>query len=396
MTKSYYDHDKFVDRHIELALVLNLAIRLLNGAKLDPKMRVIHFYDYANKGKTWLLHELEFMLKSEPHRYEPLLLHLANLIRPSPDEDEFEQQLVYWFSDSLRLDFNGVQSAKNNIYQTIQQKSIHKVVVVMIDDVELLSPDQITKIEGLLTMIKYCDKTLIVAAGRLGTSHWVDIDIRPDRDNTHNLPSFDLNTTSEQIRAQFPNVLRADMIYEVSGGNPGYNYSIAEMVKPKASEPLNKQKAIKTCTKDLRDTLPSDIYQALTALCVLERFIDEDEIAPLLNIFFGHDWSPYACHELREKIFQTFTNAGVLVQWDGFGWTIDKEIRRLVERELQLTDEAMWRSLHCEAYRMFTERAKAAPSSFNNSARDYHYQILKANNFTPEACFNPAEEETLL
>jgi len=359
-----YNPNQFVNRKKALRQVLE-TVRLL-AAGLPVERRVFFVCGERGCGKTWFQHHLAWELE----RQEMASVLYLNL----PDRWEEERGLIRLTVESIAA---SVQKANNPSLPS----------VLLIDGVDDVPADLVERLEEhVLAPAAQQPRTLIVIAERSGPRHWNGPEFREKSTRIELGPYED--PAHDYVRAQIEKQLPAttadlDEVREWSGGYPWSAYLLARNL------PLG-GRALQNCALSLLGE-HQDLYPYLEALSVLRAF-DEVRMSELFGLCFPDEtWDYPACLDMRKKLLAT-----TMVHWvkEKRGYVIDEPLRLLLEAALRQRERALWRGLHCVAYRLYEEWVGNFEQSREEWAREqaYHEEALRRDGYQAADC--PPRRET--
>jgi hypothetical protein len=389
-----YDHEKFVNRHEELRLIVDRAKRLASSS-LEP--RVIVFRGARGSGKSWLLHEIEHQLK-QPPLVVPILVELTVFSALPPDDAV--RRVIYGILGEMRQKnisgfANEREDERLNILTSVLIDAIHAcegICVILVDGVDESSNELLTKLEDhCLSPLAVEPNVLIVLAGRGREYIWKSSEFRL-KSEEHDLSPFDPIQTLEQLRKQAPQAAQyADEIYELSSGVPWSNYLLRTL-------PASKADALQR-TKDVllgsETRLLARPY--LEALSVLRAF-DENRMPVMFAAYFQQpatNWTYADCRNIRSQLTELR-----LAWWDRDEgeFTLDPAIRSVIENALHESDKPKWVVLHCTAYCLYRGWAKRYDRTRNRwrAEMTYHADKLHEAGYSVDNCIDQSDNETQL
>jgi hypothetical protein len=413
-----YSAELFIDREEEIALLLNTASSLTKG-KLDPNQRILYLIGRSHIGKSWLLQKYCDVLSRDSNIFSPIYVGLENYA--SLTSDDFLMGLLKIIDEivSSELDMdspflNSTSTAENYskedysrwVSRGVEQLQREKTVVLLLDEVGMLSRDQMMILEDkLLVPIIYLPKVVLVLTGRSAVTGWKDFALRPRRDfNYRELSSFNYEKTELQIAREKPAFKPlVKKIFDMSGGSPGNNKRILDQILDDSLQ-INELDAIRACNQELYDSvseannglpenLSVELLPALEALCVLQDFDKEYEMPELLAAHknVGGVWDVKRSAALFSILANIQIGPGKLIDWDSgkSAYAIEEQTRANLERELELRDKDLWTTLHCTAMNMYAQWAKDFEEYDSEVFRikaEYHRTRLEQAGFDPTGC----------
>jgi len=317
------------------------------------------------------------------------------------NRDGFLKSLIKDTSRQIEEAFNGRISSSKKTHGTLHELSanliseIRKIpaghlLVFLMDDIGLPDVEVLEGLEErLLASLANCDNVMLIFAGRIPVHKWATFSLRPSKENIVNLPPFNYDKTVQQLEKQIAGTehLTAEVL-ALSGGAPGYNYLIAEHATGEPKILVDKLDAVKKCNKTLLGPIPENIQPSLRALSVLFGFYDDDEMAPILHAYTDADWDRYRCRQLFNQMTDVRLGTGKLLNWDINDniYKIEEQLRKMLELELRLSDEEMWKRLHCTAYEENKKLVDWYDSHFGENMMAYHAQKLQDAGFDVREC----------
>jgi hypothetical protein len=396
---------EFVDRESELEILLQKVSFSANPKRSEE--RVLHLIGKSDIGKSFLLCKYHdhlvsigdvesFFISFEPFFGLPRDQFVARIL------DLLYNRIVGVAPvNNIR---NNVKHLADDLKRELDILQRRKPVVFLMDEVNILSSDQIEDLEDYF--LSHCislPNTVLILTGRHSASGWKDFPLRPTHNkNVIELLRFDLDYTQEQIEILNPNALDlAPKIFEISGGSPGNNKKILDQARGNPLQ-INDLSALRACNQELYDevavvgqTLPQEIatelLPALEALCVLQDFDKEYEMPVLLAAHpdLNGIWDVKRSASLFNILSGIQVGRGRLVDWDkGKGaYAIEEQIRLNLEKELMIRDKDLWKTLHCTAMKMYAQWVNDYPDTdiFAGKSEDHKTQLGTAG-FDPDNC----------
>ncbi len=421
-----YSHELFVDREEELKVILDIVASLLAAKRLDAKERVIHVAGQTNIGKSWLLRECNYRLDKDTRNLS-LYVGLEHFAMRSTAQEFMKGVLDYVdnkVSNTLNVnspytrDSNGSILTDENLIRRsywvtsiIEQVQREKVVVLLFDEIHLLSGERAELLESLedylLAGILNMPNSVCVLAGRFPVAGWKDFNLRPQRltfhekqSNTMNLSGFDLEKTREQLQNRKSNAKHlAEKILELGNGSPGNNDTLLQQASGNPLEIKDDLIAIRACNQELVEIIKNlnltkelawDWWSALEALCVVQDF-DEDEEVPVL--FEAHTkLQGKLGRGQADRLFDALLDLNIgparLINRDltTGAYVIDELMSGNIERELMLRDLQLWQALQCAAMNMYQKWADEYDSDIFEEKAKYHRERLSHAGFQAADC----------
>lgn len=407
-----YDPKKFIDREAELDFLLEIASSVFENQILSPSKRVVHLIGRSGIGKSWLTQKLcDVLSKDNSKSFYPIYVNLVEYT--SLSANDFMAEVLKFIdkkvSKELKIDSPfpktdySVKDYSEWIFRCFEQIHQEKAVVLLFDEVSLLSSEQLNAIEYyLLASILHMPKVVLLLAGRRAVTGWKDFSLRPRRDsNAKELSSFNFENTQKQIKILNPQADDlAPRIHEISGGSPGNNKKILDQI---ISDPpqIVELDALRACNQEVYDALAragqelpeniaAELLPALEALCVLQDFDKEYELPALLETHNGlngvRDVKRSA--SLLNALSGIQVGPGKLVDWDKnkSAYAIEEQIRFSLEQELKIRNKDLWKILHCTAMKLYAQWARDYHSDIFGAKSDYHKIQLAEAGFDPDNC----------
>lgn len=421
-----YSLERSVDRIEECKYLINL-LSDIQKKEFPPIRRVLHVCGKSRRGKSWLLNLYKDILTPDHHHLLPqkyldlipkenklyslpVYLALDKLINldgasiTKEVENEFSRNMLRQIAVAVGMSSLDEKWSPNiwteHLVAKMQGMDNNTITVFLFDEVSWLPNELVSKLEDhVLAPLLYINNVVFVITGRQKITGWKEFPLRPEQgsDNVIELPSFNLETTREQIENRRPEAspLHAQ-VFGLSGGSPGNNDDILNVAKglPLAIDELE---AIKICNDDVwiavrnkfKDKEELGVH-ALEALCVLHDFDKEYEV-PIL--FSSHpelagDWDTRSANLLLVDLMDINIGPGRLMDWDRVksAYAIEEQIRVNLEKELKIRGKDLWKTLHCAAMKMYSGWAKDYYSDIFAAKSDYHKTRLAEAGFDPGNC----------
>lgn len=405
--------NEFVDREDELSkLVKMVSFSVNEEVKLPDFQRVKHLVGKSNVGKSSLLckfHNNDIGLENVHSIFlsfkdyyqivgEEFIVNVLDTLCAAVDR-LLERQHI----NRLRKKPNELTFELSATLEVLIKR--RGVVAFLLDEVNMLSPDQTTLLEDyFLSKILPLKDVVVVLAGRHLVTGWKDFALRPykkgDKENVIELSGFGFEFSQKQIQTINPQIENLiPEIHEVSGGSPGNNKKIVEQLGDPPH--FDELAAIQACNQEFYDALSdvsmvlsesisSEILPVLEALCVLEDFEKENEMPRMLSVHpdLSGTWTIPRCRDFLNNVLSKIQiGPGRLVNWDmdKSALVIEEQTRFNLEKELKIRNVALWKSLHCTAMKMYDEWVKVygADSIFADKAEN-HKRILQNAGVNPE------------
>lgn len=400
----------FIDREVETAYFFDLLRNQDKELQFSDHRKVIHLIGRSNVGKSSLLKHWYRMSESQPtllFRFISLIdfIHLNDMTFIIKLFDYLNS--IFGFQ-SPNITSNANVSLPFNENLRVLQKE--RKVVFLIDECDLLSIDQIQMLEDyFLSSCLELPNIMVVFAGRHTVTGFKDFSLRPmmgigqywDKGNIIELLNFDFEYTKRQIQAINPKIVDlATRIYEISGGSPGNNKKIVEQLGN--SQQFNELGAIRLCNEEfysglyeieqgLPQSIVNDLLPVLESLCVLQDFDKEYEMPKMLSIHpsLSGDWSVHRCANLLNILSKVQIGPGKLIDWDmeKSALAMEDQTRFNLEKELKIRDINLWKTLHCNAMKMYSDWAiQYGADSIFVDKEEYHKTQLVNAGIDPETC----------
>lgn len=406
----FFNPVSFVDREEELSRLTKMISFYVNEeVKPSGYQRVMHLVGKSRVGKSFLLNKFGYEL-SQRETVFPLCITLKEYIGFSRDKFILEilQDIDRVVSTELKVkpqllvETSVVSQYSEWVFRGIEQVERKKIFVLLLDEVDALSFEQIQSLEDyLLDKILSLPNVIVVLSGRHLITGWREFVLRPDKVNVIELSDFDYENTKEQIRAinpSFDNLV--EVIHKISGGSPGNNMKIVGQLGDPSQ--FTEQKAINISNKEIKDsltsiggegqeTITSELQHALEALCVLQDFDKEYEMPIMLSAHpaLNGDWTVQRCSELLHNLSKVQVGSGKLIDWgrEENALVMEEQTRFSLEKELIMRDKELWKTLHCTAMKMYNIWAKQfGPESIFADKADFHKDQLENAGFNPSEC----------
>jgi hypothetical protein len=391
---------EFVNRKDELDNLLKIASFSANLKASDE--RVIHVIGKSGVGKSWLMRRFCNILLKEHSRYVlPLYINLQDYAGLT--KDDFTVQFLKFVGDKIASELNISFPFQNTneleeysgwVLRGIEQVQKQKTFVLLLDEISVLSVDQIEVLEDyFLTHFITLPNTVLILTGRHTVSGWKNFSLRPGVNrNVMELSGFSLYYTQKHIEILNPQANNlVPKIHEISGGSPGNNKKILNQAGGNPLQ-INELNALRACNQELYDaiavvgqTLPHDIaaelVPALEALCVLQDFDKEYEMPNILAAHPGLEgvWDVRRSANLLSNLSRIQVGPGKLVDWDKgkSAYAIDEQIRVNLEKQLKIGDKEFWKTLHCTAMKIYAQWAREYKTDFFKAKSKYHKSQLE-------------------
>jgi hypothetical protein len=386
------DPEKFIDRDQELDRVMKRVSDLADGKPFAPKERVFHFVGPSRIGKSCLLEKIRHELIGRQLKCVPLLIPLDAL---KAGKRGFTVELLvkvyeeFCTHKGIKPPSINSQTTQNEIVRQVQRvvNGKDQLVILLMDEINIPPEDDMKRIEEhlLFKFIHNNKLAVLVTAGRSQPSIFNDFALRPNASNTHHLPVFDEEKTSEQMEVLKPGSKQlAGKVQKLGNGVPG---NTVELVSHIAGEPLdipNEAQAVRSLLNDVKkENKISELHiPMLEALSIMEGFFPED-VAPLFQRHpqLGAGWDERRVKEEFLRLKEIKVGPGGVVDWDRERkhWAMDERTRDLFERELQMREPPeLWRKLHCTALEMYRAWGEKYNSDVYRNKSSYHQQRLQS------------------
>ncbi len=406
-----YDPNMFIDREAELVLLFNIA-SFSSESNILSHEKVVHLIGKSGVGKSWLLHKFFDVLDKNASKSLPIYIDVMDYAGFLGDD------FVIWVLSSIDdrvIKDLGINSPFSKevyrkadyaswIFGCLAQIDKEKAVVLLFDNVDTLSVDQVEELEDyFLENFLYLSNTVLILTGRHLVTGWKNFSLRPGAtENVIELLGFDLEKTTEQIKTLKPQAVNlAPNIFELSGGSPGNNKKIINQVVGSPPQ-IVELDALRVCNQELYDALTAanqelpenlqtELLPALEALCVLQDF-DKDYDMPILlatHIGLNGKWDSKRSNTLLNILHKIQIGPGKLIDWDKnkSAYAIEEQIRFILEKELKIRNKDLWKTLHCTAMKMYAEWAREyRGTDIFVKKSDYHKSRLAEAGFDPENC----------
>ena len=407
-----FDIQQFVDREVELGILMGLADSLRQKNDMRSDERVLHIVGKSNIGKSTLLQRYYYQLVLNPDLYLPMLIDMQQFVELSLEE--FSLTIMRFIDEKvsqelsitpLYLSESSITSRDYSEWLTINIKKIQrsKIIVFLFDEVSMLSNSQVESLEdNFLIRWLHNPNIVFILTGRNAVTGWKDFALRPtQKKNVIELLGFNFEYTERQIQRLDSRAGHlASKIHELSGGSPGNNKNVVrrivddslQIVEIDAIRACNQElyEAVSVYIKNLPENLAIEILPALESLCVLQDF-DKEYEAPIM---FATHKNLNGVWDVKRSasVFTLLTNIqigpGRLVDWDMVksAYAVEEQTRFNLEQELKLRDRQLWKTLHCSAMNMYQKWAHEYGSDIFQEKANYHKSRLQQAGFDPENC----------
>lgn len=394
-----YSAEKFLNREDLINPIKEMAVKILGGKRKPEDPNVITLRGERATGKTWLaLHLVRTVLPQIPG-VEPLLISLVPTLEPgyipqgtivrknerffdkesSKDPDEFCVETIKWVAgvlDTTTAEKASASELSHWLVRDIKQKHSQKLIALILDSVFETNWDYLKKLEEyLLVPLAALPNSLIVMTGRGNSYPWVSPYLRiTDEQRLGVLADEYLEKIIKEKTAQTG--LTLEMVKEISGGNPGIAYLIAQSkdldeIKSNLNYIANLLLDITSMKND------SKIREYFEALCVLDGF-DEDEIGYMFSKYYDNIdyeiWTDDQKRTIKKKMLETN-----LIRWENGKYLMDTSARRVLEKYLEFQNRDKWARLHQGAKDLYENWAKhfSKHANFFNAKAKRHNDILE-------------------
>ena len=404
--KDLFPMDWFVDRDAEIN-ELRDRLSFSRDDEIELRKRIVHVIGKSGIGKTSLIKKFYNQLLLQ----EDLLPIYIDLTKYSKlNEDAFIKDLLKFIggeiADELGVIFTfqdvGQLSELSNWITSVWRIQKQKTLVLLFDEISLLSRDQVSILENyLLDEILLFSRIFLVFVGRYPISGFKDFDLRPSVGDVIEPSRFDYENTKKQLEAskKTQDMKFAARMQMITGGSPGNNRKIIDKITGDLPQ-FDELDAIRTCNEELyaalkvagQRLLPNlavELLPALEALCVLQDFDKEYEVPILLAAHTGlsGEWDLKRSSALLNNLCDIYIGPGLLVDWNGEdAYVIEEQVRFNLEQELKIGNPVLWKKLHCTAMKMYADWAKEYNSNIFETKSEYHRTALRDAGFDPETC----------
>lgn len=208
-------------------------------------------------------------------------------------------------------------------------------------------------------------RVFVVLAGRGKPFPWEAPDLRGRMEGIEVGP-FNKEQTHQQLQRQIVGRSfsedEVNAIWQLSKGYPRTNYALGRLGRERWREAIGQE--IKHMLEPVPEERRTPVRECLEALCVLDRFRDE-QIGPMLAGYHqGRARAPLSLHEaetLRRELHQY-----AFVRWDDDTrpamWKMHDRLRSLLVAWIR-GDRDLWIRLHCAAYRLFSDWTERFPKT---------------------------------
>ncbi|MEK6750647.1 MAG: ATP-binding protein [Chloroflexota bacterium] len=407
-----YNPGEFIDREEEIESLHSIASAVSKGVALSSGQRIIHMVGRSQIGKSWFLQKYcDRLSHDESKSFFPVYIDLSSYA--DLEVDKFLSELLRFIDEKISNELI-VSSPFLNAPQTLfiysswvlrglEQIQREKTLVLLLDEVNMLSSDQINALENnLLEAIINQPNIVLVLTGRSVVTGWRSFDLRPMAGiNIRNLSKFNYENTELQVVREKPNAKHlTDQIFELSGGSPGINKNILDQARGNPPE-IVELDAIRACNREFYEAigkagtglpanLAAELLPALEALCVLPDFDKEYEVPFLLAAHknLSGNWDVKRSISLFSILTNIQIGPGKLIAWDMSknAYAIEEQTRTTLEQEIQIRDNELRHTLHCTAMKMYTGWADEYDSDIFRNKAAYHRAKLEQAGFDPADC----------
>jgi len=374
MPRVDYRSELFIDRKDALDKVVQSLRDLQEG---NPARRVWHIYGHATQGKSWLLQHL---------RQEIEALGAGYYLMESYDQidtlDEILEEATHQNNKYYLIAFDGMEMLSNDEFIYLEDKKLFQFV-------------------GL-------ENIIVVLSSRQKYLSYRLFELRPIEQNSIWLDVFDIDDTEKQLDALRGNNIEGyqdlpqnqelyEDIYTISEGVPGLNALVAGqwdcvgeddsgITKSCLEEILSRDDIRKVL--GLNDGEVHRFLEAVKALSILDGFVDEEEMQPVLidcSPVRDSDgaWDRKVCLKLIDYMQQMGSAKGYLLYWDndlGF-YKMDRQIRRLMSLQLLKENRDRWGALNRAIAELYEKWADEEDSDRYKEIAKIYWDRLREHGF---------------
>lgn len=394
---SNFDLEKFIDRDLELGLVINRVSDVAKGKPFAPKERVFHFFGPSGIGKSYLLKRIYSLVLAEEYKEQGVTPILVNLDALKGSKQGFVVELLKTVYEEFCKYTEVVANPvlKEPLVSTLEYASmIARAIslreqifpILLLDEVNIPSQKDMQEIEEylLVNFLHDNNRAILVTAGRSQPAMFNDFDLRPNFSNIFLLPVFDEEKTGKQMEYLKPgSAILAGKIVKLGSGVPGNTVKLVEHVNGKPLDIPDEGRAVQSLLDDIKKTnnIEERYHPMLAAISILQGFFPEDVI-PLLQSHpqLGDGWDEGRVKEVFMELNRIQVGPSGLIDWDREKkhWTMDESTRYLFEKELQMRNPDLWKKLHCTALGMYQEWGQKYNSDMYRNKSTYHQQRLQS------------------
>ena len=374
----HYTKKHFIGREKPLALVRDKAEKLRRGERVDR--RTLIFTGERAIGKSWLLQRLVELLYEElgftvfridlkTHADKPPLIATADILL----------ELHQLWSQNRQPGGSSLTELSRNVLEITREQLSKKPLAVCVDHVYESNWELLAALEEyVLGPLAIEPRVLIIMAGRGRPYPFKTPELRL-KVEPNELQPFKIEETLAQLRIQKKlTPSQAEKIHQVSGGNPGANYLLAQHPKDPA-QALNE--VLESMLDPVAPEQRQQVREYLEALCVLNAF-DEERIPPMLAAYYNDpetydNWKYAQARDVRELLTRW-----AFVRWDADrgGYILNDMPRKLLEQYLRESQPERWNSLQKRAILLYNKWVEAYPRNEKRWQEEvtYHNEQLNA------------------
>lgn len=343
-----YSRDRFVGREKQLQLTRDIARKLCAGERVER--RTLIFTGERAVGKSWLLGRLADLLNTE-FSFTVFKIDL---------KDYHEQaataaagKILLKLADKLGYhEPHGasVPELSRNVIEAARAQLDKKPLAVCMDHVYESDWNLLAAVEDyVLGPLAIEPRILIVMAGRGRPFPFKTPELRFKAELIE-LQPFTSQETAEQLKNL--EIAEVEKIRELSGGNPGASYLLAQ--HPEATA-----EALNEVIEGMLEPVPAEqrrqVREYLEALCVLNAF-DEGRIPAMLAAYYNdkayEQWTYAQARDARELLTRW-----AFARWDADkgGYVLHNMSRKLLEQYLRNACPERWEGLQCAANKLYND-----------------------------------------
>jgi len=374
-----YSHDQFVNRQIEIELVLKQVQRLLDGEPVER--RTVIFHGQRGSGKSWLLQEIAHRLQDQS-QVLPLYLDLGEYGKKAPDDAVrgIIEQIHRSVADSVGPAATGFHTMADldrmSTWLVTDVEQMGGVLALLLDHVDESDKALLEPLEDhLLASLINVPGVKLVLAGRGKGYPWKSPPLRL-KSEEYDLGPFEETHIQEQLEKQALHPTPpVDQVKQWGGGFPWNNYLLVEYL---ADRGIALENCLAALLGDLLERVKPPLDRAyLEALCVLRAFSDE-MIPPMLAAYFNDraylDWKYGQYRQVRQSLVGT-----TLAKWDSSSgsYVIDKALCCVLEHWLYEAHQEVYTCLHTAACDLFNKWTNQYPRTADRWQKEAAYHAGK-------------------
>lgn len=382
----------FINRNFEIDLIVKRVSDLAKGKPFDPKERVFHFVGPSGIGKSYLLEKYCHELNNQRLKCVPMLVRLDAL---KSGERGFTLELLsatyetFCAYKSIKPEkYNGQTTSQfaRQVQQTITNNGKDHVTVLLLDEINVPPQKDMLAIEEhlLANFIHDNGLAVLITAGRSQPAKFNDFALRPSPSNTFPLSVFDEKKTSKQMESlKRGSGKLARKIVKLGSGVPGNTVKLIKHVSGNPLDIPNEGRAIQSLVNGIKkkNKIEKQYHPMLEAISILKGFFPED-VVPLFQKHpqLGVGWDETKVKDVFLELSQIQVGPGGLVDWEREKkyWVMDETTRVLIEKELQVRRQELWKRLHCTAMEIYKKWGQKYKSDLYQNKSKYHKKRLQS------------------